>query len=182
MCKMAKRMTVQMKSHIFDRLELISVIVLLCNLKLACDTYGIHESAKIVASKFFMKKYASTELNTRRVSKHKNQTRTQSSGKTTPLTLNPQVVNWVFRTYATDKKANTEHEITMFTQPPNKTPSQYAEKWVAQALWYGDVYEEHDLLVNVITKCKTGSISIGQKCGSSPNLIAIGSGSLITLL
>lgn len=38
-----------------------------------------------------------------------------------------------------------ENEITMFTTPPNKTPSQNEEQLVTNALQYRDVYEEHDL-------------------------------------
>lgn len=93
-----------------------------------------------------MKKSASAVLNTRLASKHKTRTRIPSVKKTTTLTTYPQVVSYLLQTYATDENiADTKDEITMFSQPPNKTLSQYAEELVAKALRCGDVYKEHDL-------------------------------------
>lgn len=40
---------------------------------------------------------------------------------------------------------DTEHEITLFTQQPNKILFQHAEKLVAEALRFEDVYENYDL-------------------------------------
>lgn len=55
--------------------------------------------------------------------------------KTTTLSTYPQVVNYLLGTYATDESiSDTEHEITSFFQPPNKTPLQYAEKLVPKPL------------------------------------------------
>lgn len=53
----------------------------------------------------------------------------------------PQVVNNLLFTCKTDENiAGTKDEITMFTPPPNKNPSQYAEEIVAKALPCGEVY------------------------------------------
>lgn len=60
--------------------------------------------------------------------------------------MNPQVVNYLWRTYATDKHtADAADETIMFTQPTNEIPSQYAEELIAKALRCGDICEEHAL-------------------------------------
>lgn len=67
-------------------------------------------------------------------------------GMTTTLAKYSQVVNYLLRTYETDKDiVGTDNEITMFTQPPNKTPLQYVEELVEKALRREDVYGKHDL-------------------------------------
>lgn len=54
---------------------------------------------------------------------HKPQARMQSIGKATTQASFPQGVNYLLVTYATNEKiAEREGEITIFTQPPNKTP------------------------------------------------------------
>lgn len=56
------------------------------------------------------------------------------SVKYTKLTTYPQVVNYLIRTYAIDENiAYNEGEMTMFAQPRNKSPSQYAEKLAVKA-------------------------------------------------
>lgn len=55
--------------------------------------------------------------------------------KTTTLTIYPQVLTFLLRTYAADENIlDIEDEITMFTQLSNKTPSQYAEMMAAKEL------------------------------------------------
>lgn len=102
--KMSKRMTVQIKSHIFDHLDRISIIGFLCNFKSACDTNGVHEGAAISHSNFFMKKLVLSELNTRLSSKRRAETVMPSVEKTTKLTTYSQVYNYLLPTNATDKK------------------------------------------------------------------------------
>lgn len=58
----------------------------------------------------------------------------------------PQIINYRSRTYNTDENVtDNECKLTMFIKPPNKTPSQYAEKMVAKALRCRNVFEEQDL-------------------------------------
>lgn len=90
-------------------------------------------------------KLASPGLNTRLASKHKVQNRMPSFKKTTKLTTYPRVVNYLLRIHSTDKNIiDIEDEVTMFTQPPNKTTSHYAGELAAKTHRCGDLFMEHD--------------------------------------
>lgn len=128
---MVKRMTGQMKPHTFDPFDPILIIGSLRNIKLACDTNGIHECAAIWLLHFFMKTSVSSALHSRLASNQKARTRVSSRAKTTTLSTYPQVVNSLLRTNATDENiADLEDAITTFSQPPGKTPAQYAEELI----------------------------------------------------
>lgn len=52
-------------------------------------------------------------------------------------------MNYLLRTYKPDDNiADTEDNFTKFIQPPNKIPSQYAEKLLDRTLRCGSVHEE----------------------------------------
>lgn len=142
--KMSKRFSTQMKPHTFDPFDTISIIGFLFNFQLACDTDGIHEGAAIKLFHFFMKKSASSALHTKLTSKNSRNDKTHalSGGNATQLTTYQQVVNHLLQKYATDEVvANTEEEITSFTQPANKTANQYAEDLDAETLRCGNIYD-----------------------------------------
>lgn len=92
---------------------------------------------------FFMENLFSSALHTLLTSKHKARTRAAYTRKTTALPMNPQVVDYLLQTYITDESiADTKGTITTFTQPPNKTSSQYAEKRKDKLPRCGDVFKE----------------------------------------
>lgn len=148
----SERITAQMQSHIVDPFHPISIIEILCNFKLACDTNSIHEGTTFSLFDFLMKSesavlYTSVALN------HKVQTRMRSTGKTPTLTTYPQVANYLLRTSATDENiADTKDETIMFTPLPNTTPSQYVEELSGKVTRCRDVYEKHDLNKIFITE------------------------------
>lgn len=103
-------MTAQMNPHTFDLLNPISVIGFLRNFKLACGTNQIHESVALWPFHFFMKKSFSAASQSRLASNQMARTRVSSKAKTTKLTTHQQVVNYLLRTYETDKNiADLEH-------------------------------------------------------------------------
>lgn len=134
-CKTSNRLTARMNSHIFDPFDPISTTMFLYNFNLECDVSGIPEGAAIWLINFFVKKLASSVFLTQLALKHKTQTRKPSSGTTMTLTTYQQIVNYLLSTYKTDKNiAHTMNEITMFTQTPNKSPSQYEEELESKGL------------------------------------------------
>lgn len=143
--KISKRMTTQMKSHIFSPFQPISIVRFLRNFKLACETNGVHEGSPIWLFNFFMKNSSSAVLNTRSASSQKTQIWNLSAGKTITLSTYPQIFNYSLHNYAADENiAGTEDDITMFSQPPNKTSLQLAKESAAK-LWFEDKYKEPDL-------------------------------------
>lgn len=102
---------------------------------------GIHEGAALWPFNLFMMTLAEAELIARLASKHKPQKRMPLAGKTTTTTTYHQVVSYLLRTYNTeDDIADTEDKTVMFTQPPNKKRSPYAEELVAKTLRCENVY------------------------------------------
>lgn len=145
--KMSKRITVQMKSHIFSTSDSVSILGFPFNFKLVCVTNSICHGAAIWLLYLSTKKSASSVLNTWMVSRHRDLTRMSSVGITTTLKTYPQFVHFLLQTYATNGNiTDTEDAINMFNQPLNETPSRYAKKLVAKALQCIDVYEKHDLM------------------------------------
>lgn len=65
MSKISKHMTAQMKSHICDPFDSVSIIGFLCKFDLACDTNGIRQDAVTSLFNFFKMKSTSAVLNTR---------------------------------------------------------------------------------------------------------------------
>lgn len=132
---MAKYTTAQMKAHISGPFNPISITAFLYKFKLACDTNGIREGAAIWISNFFKKKPALAVPNTGLADMHKAQTGKTSTGKTTTLSTYPRVINYLLHIDSSNENiADMGDEITIFSQPPNKTPSQYAENSAAKAL------------------------------------------------
>lgn len=140
--KWAKRLQVQMKTNIFDSFDPISIISFLSAFKLACDTNGVHEGAAMWLLHFFMKKPAAAALNSR-ISLPSKSHRRHKEGT---LTTYCEVVNYLLETYATDDViAETDAEILRFTQPPTKSPTEYAEALWNKALRCDRVYDEYVL-------------------------------------
>lgn len=65
-----------------------------------------------------------------------------TNGKTRYFTIYPHVVTFMLKNYATDKViAKTESDITLFAQPSNMTPPQYAKELVTKTLQREKFYE-----------------------------------------
>lgn len=112
-----------MRSHIFDLLDPISIIGFLSIYNLAYNTNGVREVVEIWLFNFFMDKLSSAVLNTSLGFKQAAQTRLSFARKTALLSKYPRVVGYSLRSYATyENIADTENEILLFPQPPNKTP------------------------------------------------------------
>lgn len=72
--------------------------------------------------------------------------RVASPEKTTKLTMNPQVVNFLLQAHTTNENiAKTKGKIFTTIQPPHRTLSQYAKKFMAIKLHCKDIHEEQDL-------------------------------------
>lgn len=94
------------------------------NVKLVFDIDCIYEGALVRLLNLFMKNSASAVFKAWFAYKHKALTRMPSVTKTSALSKNPQLLNYILYTYATiENIAATEDEITMLSQPPNRTSS-----------------------------------------------------------
>lgn len=94
---------------------------------------------------FLMKKSTSSALRERLASKCNSKTRVTSTAKTITVASYPYAVNYFLRTKATDNYiADTEDEITTFTQPPNEIPSQFKLELVAKTLCCEHNYKGQD--------------------------------------
>lgn len=96
-----------MKSHIFDPFGPIDFIAFLYICKLACNTNGIHEDAAFWLFRPFLHQKSVSAVLNMIPSKYKAQTRIPSAGKTTTLSSCPQAVDYLLRTYPTNKNIVT---------------------------------------------------------------------------
>lgn len=119
---MAKRMEAEMKPHMFDPLDPITIIEHFCNFKLVYDTNEIHEVAAMWLFHFFMKTLVSSVLRSQLLSNQKARRIVTSKAKTAALINYPQVVDSLLRAYKTyENIASAEDEVSTFSQPSGKT-------------------------------------------------------------
>lgn len=150
--KMATRRTAPMKAQNFNRFDPVLINCSLKYLKLFCNTSGGQEGGAKWALLFFMNNTASAVLNARLsdYGTDKKLSRPARS-KTRNFTTFTHIVNFLVKTYATNEAvAETESDITCFTQPSNMTLSQYVEELVTKTLRCGDLYENVPYALNEI--------------------------------
>lgn len=105
-----------------------------------------------------MKKSASAALYMRLASKHKAQSRLPTAEKIATWSTYTQVAKYWLHNYVTDGNiVDTEGEVSMLLEPPNKKPKQYAEEPFFEVFWCGVVFKNHDIN-GIFTKGLTKSI------------------------
>lgn len=113
-----KRLQVQIKSQIFDSVDLFSTITFLSAFRLAWDTNRVHEEAFLGLLQLFMKHRTDAALNDRiamRSKSHKHQ-------KEGTITFYCKAVNYLLDTCVTDDViAETYAKMMHFTQPSSKS-------------------------------------------------------------
>lgn len=154
--KIAKRMTAQIKHHLFDRFELTSITGFLCNFKLTRDSDRTYQGAAMWLVHFFVKKLVSSALHLRSTSNQKARMRVSSKANAATLTTYTEVVSCLLRAYATDVNiASAEDEISSYSQPPRKSPAQYADELSGRALLCGFLYGKQSLskvIIRILNK------------------------------
>lgn len=184
--RMANRMTAQMKPHIFDPFEPILIIVLTWNFKFACDINGILKEVQRFGCSTSSWRDQHQQYSTVGWVPNKRLKQDCHQLERPPTLLTFQLFfNYFLCAYTTNGNiADTEDEKTVLSYPSNKTPLQYAKEQVAKKLWREDVYEEHDLkeiFIRGLNESIPAEASlIKQESRDYSNLIAIGSGSLMT--
>lgn len=139
--KMAKRMEVQLKSHILEPMNQISILRFLPAFQTACDANGVHEGAAMWLFHYIDKKTTKAALSARTTTKVDK--RKYKGGQLAPY---PKVVNYLLKTYATDEViAETDTGINQFRQGDLISPPEYAQEWWTKALKCGTVYTEPKL-------------------------------------
>lgn len=106
----------------------------------------ILEGAAIWFFTFFRKKPALAIANTTLQRTCLKQKYNPLERRPTTLTSYPKDVDYLLRTYVTDKNiTDTEYEISMFTQPLIRNLLQYAERLLGKGVRFENVYEKLDL-------------------------------------
>lgn len=127
--KILNHMTAKIKPRIFNPFGPNSIIRILCNFKVACDTNGIYEQAAVWLFHVFRKESFSSTLETLLVWKREARMNVKSTGKSSRLGTYQKEVYYFLRTYTTvESIAGNEEVITKFTNPPNKALLQYTEE------------------------------------------------------
>lgn len=129
--KRRKRLTVQVRYQTFETMEPMTLLSFLSDLKLACNTDGLHHGGFLKLFHLFMRKSARAVQNACTGLKP-TKYRRQAEGT---LTTYYEVVVHLLSAYAMkDAIAETEAEMTMSKLPPNMSPVEYRQSLWLEAL------------------------------------------------
>lgn len=131
-------MDAQMKSAVFMPSDSISVLFFLQNIKTACKSNGIHETATMCLFPHFMNGPANAVLLHHLSAIVNNETHKEGT-----LTTCCQVVTFSLKNFATDDvTADAEADIMSYKRHGNMIAKGYLEKTWEKALRYGRVYDK----------------------------------------
>lgn len=145
---MVKKVESQMKAHLFDSEDPITMIGFLTTSKFACDTNHIQEGAAMWALPHYVNETLANSLDSRMCATDKSypiatSLRNVDNQSHKLLRLYPDVVNYLLKKFATDPAiAGFDAAILLYMQAGNMTPEQYADDVVAKSCKVTDVFDK----------------------------------------
>lgn len=142
---LVKKVKLQMKAHIFDPKDPISIVGFLATFKLVYDTNNIHEKAAMLVLPNYVNNTLDSALNSGRYVCGKSFSLRAVSVGNEPRSRKffqsyPKDVNYHLKKYATDQAiGGNDAEILRYTQPSGMTPLQYANDLIGKSCRVADV-------------------------------------------
>ena len=135
-------MALQMKGVTFSGDDPIAVLNFLSRFTAACNQNGVHEGAALWSFQFFMTGMALAKVQTRIV----GESGVADARRDEVLSSYPEVVNYLFRTYATNEViAEAYAEVKNFIQSLRKSETEYGDRLWRKALCCGNVFSDSRL-------------------------------------
>ena len=139
--KIRKRMEPEMRPHLFDGSDPITIIPFLEAFRDSCNVNGVHEGAALWLVGYFLRGSAKSKVTARTTS---NNAKKKIGNR---LLTYCQAIDFLLRTYATDDIiARAVDDLKSYKQDSTTSEMAYLEKLWARALRMGSVFQEHDLV------------------------------------